>query len=371
MGQSCAPITQPEHDLSAAWAKPEIDLPPPPKEKFMNTEPPEGFGVHLEAEPEPELAKLTVAIVGARGLRNADWLPGTGKSDPYCIFKTGNKEKHRTKTIDDSLEPVWNEEVQVEDYIIGQGLEFSVWDQDAAGMADSLGLATLDFEVFKEGGFNGEIQLQEAGNGTVAYIKVKIKLHESEFPRGPPPAFECTIVKNHGKVLGLKLDTQDGKTPYVTDVEDGPCSEYNKTAKHERQLRKGDFIIAVNNTKDNSNKMLEQIKKDEQLVLSIKRSAELNVVIDRENGKKKLGLEFRDPAGYSLIITKVTANGAVDDWNKANSKKQVRAGDRVVAVAGLGGKAADLHKRICKLVNFQFTVVRPVETDEHGHWKYW
>lgn len=58
---------------------------------------------------------LTVTIVKATGLRNAEMI---GKSDPYAIAYVRVLFKRKTKTIDNNLNPEWNEtfDLNVEDH---------------------------------------------------------------------------------------------------------------------------------------------------------------------------------------------------------------------------------------------------------------
>merc|ERR1711933_574845 len=105
------------------------------------------------------------------------------------------------------------------------------------------------------------------------------------------------------------------------------------------------------------------------------RAMEIKVDLVRHKNDP-LGLHFRDPVGYSLIVTKVDPGSLMDQWNKdkgGGEKKvklghatqedkdlQIRKGDRIIAVSGLAAKAGDLHRRInSPQERFSFTVVRP------------
>ncbi|CAE7938981.1 Unc13a, partial [Symbiodinium sp. KB8] len=77
---------------------------------------------------------LEVEICSSRGLRNADWmtLGVGGTSDPYCICQVigAGKTEFRTKTIDNTVEPVWKELSNVDDFFEGDVLLFRVYDED-------------------------------------------------------------------------------------------------------------------------------------------------------------------------------------------------------------------------------------------------
>jgi len=119
--------------------------------------------------------QLEVHILSARGLRNADWM---GKSDPYCIASIPGKPnaKVQTPVIDNCLSPVWNYLGVIPGYSHGDTLDFSVWDKDPPPKSDDLlGVASLDAQAVANG-FNGEIQLRDAGKGITAFLSVHVKL---------------------------------------------------------------------------------------------------------------------------------------------------------------------------------------------------
>jgi len=395
MGQACQAITHNDKDLQASWGRAETELHDPDlkKERFKKHEPEheEEIQHEINSEYESEYGDTTVSVKvcidRARGLRNADWLPGTGKSDPYCIVKYKAQEIYRTKIISDNLDPVWNEDFSKDDFISGEPLEFEVWDDDGPAGDDNLGHAVVDYEVFKGSGFSGEIQLQGAGNGISAYVHLRIKVgSEPHLIPGHKHEFDIELEKDQDDkgFLGLKLDTQDGKTACVTEIEmKGACQKHNDNVDEHREghhIRKGDFIVSANEAKDDSNLILEELKKkDEKVKIHIKRAMEIKVDVLKKDDTKHvpLGLHFRDPVGYSLIITKVDEESAVDKWNKGQGKVkkkykvghgtqedpslQIQPGDRIIAVAGLAAKASDLHRRInLQHEHLSFTVVRPV-----------
>jgi hypothetical protein len=67
-------------------------------------------------------------VVGARGLRAADF---GSSSDPFCELRLGNA-RLRTKTAHNTLEPVWDQVLEMPVRDIFSALEVSVYDDDAA-----------------------------------------------------------------------------------------------------------------------------------------------------------------------------------------------------------------------------------------------
>uniref|UniRef100_A0A7S4PU83 C2 domain-containing protein n=1 Tax=Alexandrium monilatum TaxID=311494 RepID=A0A7S4PU83_9DINO len=121
---------------------------------------------------------LKVTIVSASGLRNADHLPGQGVSDPYCVCSIPGKPRSRiwTKVIDNNLNPVWNHEEKFHGFAVGDSLDFRVYDKDVGMSDDFLGKAKLVGKQFYPRGFDGELELQEAGKGIHATLRVKVEV---------------------------------------------------------------------------------------------------------------------------------------------------------------------------------------------------
>jgi len=133
-------------------------------------------------KPEVEWNPLTLTIVSARHLRNADiGFPFTSNvSDPYCICEIQGKplSRHVTEVIKDNLDPVWNQHAVFADFKVGDTLLFTVWDKDTFKSDDLLGRASLCSEQFHPSGFDDELLLGDAGwekrKKRKAFLKIKI-----------------------------------------------------------------------------------------------------------------------------------------------------------------------------------------------------
>jgi len=322
-------------------------------------------------------AKLTIKIMGARGLRNADWMPGTGASDCYCKVKALGAEAEekaegaeeepclfQTKTINNSLTPLWQEESEIMEFEEGTSLEFSIWDEDTGGSADFLGKVVMKYDEFKDG-FNGELKLLETKHNK-SWLRVKVKLAgQDDYPEGPPAEFTIKIEKDPKakkiKMHGLEVDDSDGKYLYVTNMKAGPFQTNNeKEGVH--KMRPGDFFVKVNDKEGDSKAMLEELKTKTDFEIVARHADEITVAIDKKEAKAPLGLECpKKPTGNALLILKV-GDGPFKEWNDANEERKVCDGDRVVSVAGFQGKAADLQKKMTGATTCQLLVVRPAET---------
>merc|ERR1712110_388925 len=101
---------------------------------------------------------IRVKIVSAAGLKNADF---GGKSDAYYVCRLPRKAdfSFKTKVVSDNLNPEWNEEFIVEDFIDGDTLDLVVLDEDPLTQDDVLGSATLKSEDLLPNGFQGALPL--------------------------------------------------------------------------------------------------------------------------------------------------------------------------------------------------------------------
>lgn len=310
----------------------------------------------------PASTTFTITCIGVRGLRKAEWMP-EGKSNCFCLVKPVNRDVQlcRTDPLKDALEPIWQVDANLADLVAGESLEFSVWEADSDGSENCLGKATLDNQAFGIAGFNGELKLDETGEGISATLRVKVKMADQECPP-PVPQAEVTISVARNpkkkKLIGLDLDISDGNYLYVTDVKAGPFHDYNQNSKPSEQLKPGDFIIQVNGFTGTAKQLYDKVQKEESWNLVVRRPDEVRVAIDKKETKKSLGLVFKKPSGNALLISEV-GEGPFQEWNNTNAGKEVRIGDRIVAVGSYRGKATALQKNMATACKFQATVVRP------------
>lgn len=319
-----------------------------------------------EVEKDPAV-KLTIMIIGARGLRRADWLPGMGMSKSFCQLKIAGKGDgsclFQTKTINNTLTPLWRQETDITNFDDKASLEFSVWDED-----DSLGKAVLKNDDFATKGFNGEIQLADTGKDIKAFLRVKVKVAGmDDYPPGPASEYTIKFDKDpKAKALGLRVDETDGMYIYVIDVEAGPFQTYNYRADVDKQLRSGDFLVKVNDKEGSSKEMLEELKTKTQFEIVARHPEEFCVAINKKEAKAPLGLEFPEKlTGNGLLILKVN-DGPFREWNDANEAHKVMENDRVVSVAGTQGKAVELQNKMLSLTSYQAIIARPA-----GPTSYW
>eukprot|EP00928_Gymnodinium_smaydae_P063304 TRINITY_DN46933_c0_g1_i1.p1 TRINITY_DN46933_c0_g1~~TRINITY_DN46933_c0_g1_i1.p1 ORF type:complete len:479 (-),score=115.97 TRINITY_DN46933_c0_g1_i1:88-1524(-) len=127
---------------------------------------------------------VTVKVVSAKGLRNADPI-GFGKSDPYCICQVVGKPKamFETSTIKDSLDPTWEHESELSAFCVGDSLEFSIYDKDAFPKKDELlGKVAVPYHLFQNG-FRGDLELADPGGLGNAGPSVRLEISFADMAR--------------------------------------------------------------------------------------------------------------------------------------------------------------------------------------------
>jgi len=309
--------------------------------------------------------QLSVAVVGVRGIRSAEWQSTEDKPDCFCIVKSMKEDQElcRTQALKGAYEPAWKQEFEIAELETRDSLHFCVMEDDKV-----MGIANLEPSIFASAGFNGELKLEQTDEGIEAYLKVKARVKGREYPEGAPAEFSITVTRLADKPLGLDIDSQDGVACLVNGIRPGPFQVYNENSKAEEHLRLGDFIVRANNVDGNSAKLLKEMTSATTLTVLIRRSEEFRVVIERSDTRKPLGLQFsRKLMGRSLLVTKVP-KGPIQAWNKANAEREVRQGDRVVAVCGKQGTAAELQKQLGVLKKVDMTVLRPASLTS---WQFW
>lgn len=135
-----------------------------------------------------KVARLGINIISASGLRGAD---RNGQSDPYCVVRCPGrpKSKYQTKVIQFSLNPVWRESCEIEEFFAGDELEFAVYDKDVSGR-ECLGKISIPQASLTEGaeGFAGDLFLHDEKHPHAGQegptLRVKVVVLENFDPDG-------------------------------------------------------------------------------------------------------------------------------------------------------------------------------------------
>jgi len=316
--------------------------------------------------PEPEVKgpKFVFMIVGARGIRNTDWLPGLGKPDCYCEVKSGGQLIHTTRIINDSMVPRWAEEFNVDDLNDNENLEFKVYDKDVMG-ADYLGKVVLQPDAFAEKGCCQDFEMAEAGKNIKAYLGLKMKTRgQEEYPAGPPSSFEVEVEKGEeAKEYGLEIDSQDMKNLQIAQVDQGCFKAYNEKADPSVQVVISDFIVSVNGVEGSADMVKEFA--NPKVKVKLVRALNTAVLLENNDKKKKHGLKFPTKMKNDVLVVMEIGDGYIKEYNETCAREQrasemVLPYDRIVSVRDEVGRASKLKSALESASGkFQIGIQRP------------
>jgi len=302
-----------------------------------------GSGKEVQQE---DPTKITVFVKSAQGLPGVDWFPGT---DRFLYFgvgaDVGGEELFKSQQKKNVVDPVWNEEFELPGDI---GLKFTVFQSDADGKADAVACATLDLASLGAAEFNGELPLEVDGKATGGTLVLKAKSGDT-YPPEQGSEFTASIENPKKKALGLELDNTDPAKLFVTGIKKGTGMERYNQEQPENQVAAGCFIMSVTSAdagSANDTKAMEKIlkKNPKQIDLVCRRAKRFSIPVTVPE-KGEMGVEVpKKLLGNSLLVVKIKAKGAVEAWNTENPDQIVEPWDRIVAVDGKSGKAADLMK---------------------------
>mmetsp|Transcript_63707 Transcript_63707/g.126036 ORF Transcript_63707/g.126036 Transcript_63707/m.126036 type:complete len:362 (+) Transcript_63707:93-1178(+) len=304
-----------------------------------------------------------VMVIGARGLRNTDWMPGLGKPDCYCEVRAvghgaSSEPLFVTKVLDNTLQPIWREEASLPAYKKKQALQFKIFDKDLTG-SDYLGKVELEAGYFNKVGFNGELPLEEAGTGIKAYLNFKIKPPNGEYP--PPPKREFDVeVERRDKDCewGLTLAKEDESHLFIAEVSEGAFDKYNSTQDNEDlKVMSTDFVTAVDGQKTN---LLDNLKQATKATVTIVRAEAVAMVLEKKTASITAEFGRKDVSEGGLVIKKL-GDCMFKEYNDTQNDPdiQVKEGDRIVSINGIYGNSLELERMLQNIEGkFQVGVVR-------------
>jgi len=328
------------------------DTPEPVKEEEQEPPPAE--------DPKP---KYTFMIVGARGIRNTDWMPGLGKPDCYCEVKLKGEVLEKTPVIDDTMKPRWAYEFTMMDCEDDATLEFKVWDSDVAGR-DLLGTVNLKPSAYMEKGCNMEFQMDEAGANIKAYLGLKIKVQgQEEYPEGEKPELEITVEKEAGATqYGLDIDSQDQKHLQIIMVDNGAFKAFNDAeADPRKHVKPSDYIAAVNGVTGNVVDMMGQFQQP-KVTVKLLRAVQESVLVKRGDTKQLHGLSFPAKMKHDVLVVMSIGDGYIKEHNSSCKQEadKIVEYDRIVSIKGQTGSAKTLKSLLDKATGeFQIGIQRP------------
>jgi len=163
-----------------------------------------------QSQTQMASARLLITVESAYNLYNSDGVLA-GKSDPYVIVEVPGQEGMRLQTdvISNELNPVWNFTGEIEGFMDGDVLRFTVMDKDTFPKPDDfLGKAELTAQEFYPHGFKGELAL--ADSKTQATLTVMIVVTGLDTVEAAEPATTTVLAS------GMAMCNLAVYTPPVT-----------------------------------------------------------------------------------------------------------------------------------------------------------
>jgi len=311
-----------------------------------------------------EHTTLTVYVKNARGLPGVDCFLGTDRFFHFGVgADAGGEELFKSQRKKNVMDPVWNEEFQLP---ANMSLKFTIFQSDEDGKAYVVAGATLDLVSLDTAEFHGELPLEVDAKPTGAVLMLKAKSGD-EYPPEQSSEFIASIDNPKRKDLGIEVDSTDPAKLFVIGVKKGTAVDrYNEEQIIENKIAAGCFIVGATGAGAGSASESEAMKKllkqnPKQVDIVCRRATKFRIPVTLP-AKGDIGVEvLKRPLGNSLLITKITGNGGVNAWNADHPEQLVEPWDRIVAVDGKAGKAADLSKLMKaakKTANVVLTVAR-------------
>jgi len=149
--------------------------------------------LQAQAQPEEQQQKtLQVTVVSAQTLKNMDGFLA-GKSDPYVIVQVPGQHnmKFQTPVIQNDLNPQWNHTDLIQGFVLGDALEFQLWDKDNFPRPDQLmGTVTISADEFYSNPYGFDADLPLEGKGAQGTLTVKVQVHEGNVQLAEPDQTE-------------------------------------------------------------------------------------------------------------------------------------------------------------------------------------
>lgn len=224
--------------------------------------------------------------------------------------------------------------------------------------------------LYSSGGFQGQKLVGDDGH---------VPGNDTQFAREEPAEgtverWDVVLEREAGTSAGLEVRKHGWARPYVSVAAILPgelLSRWNE-ANPRTAVQLDDRVLSINGMSGNPHKIVaELVKQCDRMVLTIERPVlapikpspdaahQWNVFIEREAGTAT-GLDIKKHEWKQpyVSVAKIQPGELVSRWNAGNPNAAVQAGDRIVAVNGIG---EDPHKIVAELLKQSDTMVLLME----------
>lgn len=163
--------------------------------------------LHVQEQPSKLLqGGLTFEVLCATDLPNCD---AVGASDPYCSLTLGGFVQ-KTKTVQNRLNPVFNETLKMPILDVGSGLKIQIWDKDETSSDDILSFGYVDLTALVP-----ELSgARSPGAATPEWSQHRI-IPEKNEEGEPEPHAGATAVRLHDGPRSARGDEHSGTHPEI------------------------------------------------------------------------------------------------------------------------------------------------------------
>lgn len=142
---------------------------------------------------ENQEGRLTIKIIRGNNMINCDAdAKGRGMSDPFCLVKVPGRKRFRTKVKMDTLNPVWNQKLEVKGKLgvfLKEPMKVSVYDHDYLTLNDPMGSVEVSLQglLGLEKLHFDDLALRGVAHGTISFT-VKFTQEEIRYAFPSPVA---------------------------------------------------------------------------------------------------------------------------------------------------------------------------------------
>jgi len=278
---------------------------------------------------------LKVKIISAKGVADTDRFLA-GDSDPYVVVVAGGKEQ-QTKTIDDNLNPTWNETYQFDIAdTANEIVNFIVWDADSCKQDKIIGSCAASLIDLVEGqGVRKALPILRSGSEGCASGFLNVELTAMDFTglQGVANKIENDL---RNEVVKLQETEQrlSGEVDRLSEVE-------TKLSKHVEDL--GGELARLRVVEGKLSASVEKLKETEQRL-----SGEVDRLTEVET---RLTKSVEDLSGEVSRLKEVEAklNSAVDELKQTEQRLNGEV-DRLTEVeTKLNKNVEDLSSEVSRL----------------------
>eukprot|EP00933_Yihiella_yeosuensis_P079274 TRINITY_DN9166_c0_g1_i4.p1 TRINITY_DN9166_c0_g1~~TRINITY_DN9166_c0_g1_i4.p1 ORF type:complete len:285 (-),score=53.30 TRINITY_DN9166_c0_g1_i4:395-1249(-) len=161
-----------------------------------------------------------------------------------------------------------------------------------------------------------------------------------------PSTFDAKLERGEGISYGMKLNILDPSCAIISEVlAEGAVNEWNSNCSLHEVIKKSDRLVTVNGTAGDNASITEAVRTATGIVhLSLKRAQEIEVEMENVSGRfgLKLAQETENHNRIGILVTDISSDGFVAEFNSTNPDKAIHVGDRIVAVRVNSDVATDI-----------------------------